>query len=170
MKLELNLNIRLYRYFDQITSNPYRLVLAMPIFLVISNLLIFHVLGGANATCSGQGLFSNEGLFEQFFLLVIIGPAFETIIFHFLLLELLLFMFQKAKYKYVFVILISSLIFAITHQLQIHFFIISFIGGIIFSWSYIIAKIKNMIPVVIVFLIHALANLGIFLINLPSRI
>ena len=170
MKFELNLNISLLRYFEQIASSPYRLVLVTPLILLFCNVLIFHVFGGINVPCSGVGVFREDGLALEFFIGVIIGPALETIIFHFILMELLLFIFQKSRSKYFLVILISSLIFAITHRLQIHFFIISFIGGIAFSSAYIIAKIKNMIPVVIVFFIHALANFGVFLINLPSRL
>jgi uncharacterized protein len=169
MRFELNLNIYLLRYFDQMVSNPYRLIVTMPLLYLIFNILIFHIFGGINVTCSGGGIFCNDGLAEQFFISVIIGPVIETLLFHFLLMELLLFLFKKANHRYFLVIIISSIIFAISHRFQVHFLIMSFIGGIILASSYIIAKIKNMIPVVIVFFIHALANLGVLLINLPSR-
>lgn len=169
MKLKLNLHIFTMRYFDHIASSPYKLVLIMPLLFLINNIMIFHVFGGINASGSGQGIFCSVGLAEQFFISVIIGPVIETILFHFLLMELLLLIFKKATYRFLIVVVISSLIFSFTHQLQIHFLVMSFIGGVILSSSYIIAKIKNMIPVVVVFFIHALANLGVLLINLPSR-
>lgn len=151
------------KYLTYLASNPYRLIIIMPLLFMIIHILIFYVFGGLASSDEISCLYDNMA--ERIIIMGIIGPAIETIIFHFLLMELLLFIFIKSTNRYLFVIIISSLIFAITHDLQIHSLISAFIGGILLSSSYIIAKVKNMIPVLVVFFIHALANCGVIFIN-----
>ena len=155
-------------FFDYISNNAFRLVISMFSFLMIVHLKIFYFLNNyfnSVGSTSCNSFLGEAGLEEQIIVAVIIAPVLETIIFHFLLLELLLFLFKRSSYKCHFVILISAIIFSLTHRLEIQYLLSAFIGGMIFSSSYILAKNRNMIPVVVVFCIHSLTNLGVIVMS-----
>jgi uncharacterized protein len=150
------------KFYNYITSNSFNLIFFMSFLCIIRNILISGLTGTGDIS---NEFISNMGFEEQIIIAVIIGPALETIIFHFLLLELLLYVFKNWNYRYLFAVIISAVIFSLTHNWEVHYLIFSLIGGLIFSTSYIIAKVKNMIPVVVVFSIHAISNLMSTLVN-----
>ncbi len=166
MKKSPKFSSAIIKVLGYLTGNSFLLISFMSVLCVLSNIMIYHFFIGLNDEISFCHEFLCDlGFEEQIIFGVIIGPVLETIIFHFLLLELLLYIFRKSYYKYFIVVVISSLLFSLTHNLNVHYISLTFIWGIIFSTSYIIAMNKNMIPVVVVFLIHSISNLAAILMN-----
>ncbi len=167
MKIRNNSGIELLLVlYDYITTNSFRLVFFMSAVGVLLNILIFHILYTVDSTISScTGSLSGLSIGEDIIVATIIGPAIETIVFHFLLLELLLFIFKNSNYKYFIVVFISAAIFSLTHRFEAQYLLNAFLGGIILSGSYLIAKLREMIPIVIVFIIHSVTNTALILIN-----
>lgn len=165
-RIEFYLNkIKIYNMFALLTRNAFLFILTFVLLLIISDIIITGVLFLIGKLDAGVQFFHDLDLIEQIFWGVIFGPIVETIIFHFLLLELLLHMFKKTKHKEYWVILISAIPFSLIHYYSIQYKIYSFFAGIIFSSAYITARKKNMLPVAVVFMIHALYNLIAFSYN-----
>jgi uncharacterized protein len=157
--------MRIYNLITLTTRNAFMLILTFVLLLIISDRIITGVLSLIGNLDMGSPFYFDIGLLEQFFLAVIFTPIVETIIFHFMLLELLLFLFKNAKYKEYWVVLISAIPFSLSHFYSTHYIIYSFFAGIILSTAYLVARKKEMLPFAVVFIIHACYNLISFTYN-----
>jgi len=107
----------------------------------------------------GSPKYLNLSFIDQLFWTVIMGPIAETVIFHFILIEILIFIFRQKAMKNFFVVIISAFFFGLSHYYSIEYIIITFVSGLVLSTAYILAKNRNMLPFVVVYFIHALFNL-----------
>ncbi|MGF1587044.1 MAG: type II CAAX prenyl endopeptidase Rce1 family protein [Bacteroidales bacterium] len=151
--------IKNYNIITSITRNPFLLILTFILLLVISNTIITGVLFLIGQLDAGPQFYHELNFAEQIFWGVVFGPIVETIIFHFLLMELLLFIFKKTKNQEYWVVLISAIIFSLIHYYSIQYRIYSFFAGIIFSSAYLVARKNKMLPFAVVFIIHSVYNL-----------
>ncbi|MGH1163298.1 CPBP family glutamic-type intramembrane protease [Bacillus mycoides] len=111
----------------------------------------------------------NESIIEHIFLVLIIAPFLETILFQkvtFFILQLIPYISERN----ILIILISSIIFGLSHQFDITYIIAATLMGIVFNYSYSIYQEKNyndpqsMSAFWIIFWIHELHNTIAFLI------
>ncbi len=166
IKIKIEFPSAIIKVFGYLTGNSFLLIFFMTLLNILRNLVISFIFRGLCSAESSDNKSINDLSFEKLIIVVvIIGPVLETIIFHFLLLELLLYIFSKNSYRFFIVVVISSLLFSLTHNFSAYYLITTFLGGIIYSTSYIIAKNKNMIPFFVVFLIHSISNLAAILMN-----
>lgn len=159
-----NLMEKMSYLFTIVTSNEFKMVVTFTLLLIVVKRiiigLIMFMFGSINM---GNPFFWDLSLSEQFVLAVIIGPIIETLIFHFVLIELLLYLLKKTIYRNYFVIVISAFLFSMVHYYSFSYLILSFFVGIIFSSAYIVAVKRGMLPFAIVFLIHSFSNFLSFL-------
>lgn len=157
---------KVQRVYYSLVSSPFKLVLFLTSISLLIHVLIVHIIFySPNPASSCTSVLRGLSLGEEIIIAGFVAPAIETIIFHFLLLEFLLFVFKRIKYKYFPVIIISAIIFSLSHRLEVKYLLNSFFGGIVLSGSYLIAKNRFNIPVAIPFCIHSLFNLSIIIMN-----
>lgn len=109
--------------------------------------------------------FNDKSLLYIFIFTVIVGPIIETLIFQFGIIELILLL-KKNKFFEILAILISSIIFGLTHNYNVYYIIFGVFIGIIFGIIYIVAKRrKDMNAFTIVLIAHAFTNLIAFFHN-----
>ena len=91
---------------------------------------------------------------------VVLGPIFETLLFQVLIIEAL----RSFKVSDIYSILISSLLFALSHSYNISYMIVTFIPGIIFALYYIGLRRRRdwFVSAFFVFAVHSLYNLFVF--------
>lgn len=100
-----------------------------------------------------------SSLKEEFFLVVLVSPLLETIIFQFIIIEIL---YEKVRKELI--CLISGLLFASTHLYNFLYFVFALIIGFAFAYLYFIGKI-NKKAFQYVYLTHLIYNLMAFTFN-----
>lgn len=154
-------------------------------FSYTKGIFIFASIGLAITLLSGlvQFLFENYFEFEQnpieesnkvilFIVAIILAPIIETLIFQFLIIEIvyafLIFIKLNEKIcKCIFAILISSIAFGIAHNIHVLYMITAFFMGFQLAFLYIyyrtrFGRLKAFFACLIV---HSLVNLSSFILN-----
>src|SRR5690606_37583117 len=100
----------------------------------------------------------------RFTILVIVGPLLETLIYQVLIIEAL----NYFKVNHFYVILISALLFSVSHNHHIVFLFSTFLPGIIYAVYYIKLRQINgwVYSAMFIFFLHSLYNLSVFLMAL----
>jgi hypothetical protein len=154
-----SITINFNRLFEKLTSTAIGLIFIFSLILLGTERVITKLIVVINGTINyGAPLFLEESLIDQFIWTVILGPLFETIIFHFILMEILIHIFNKVAYGNWWVVSISAIIFGLSHYYSIDYIIIAVSGGVVLSIAYIVARKRNMIAFLVVFAIHAILN------------
>lgn len=107
----------------------------------------------------GKCSFIERGVFVVF-----LQPFIETLVFQFLIIEILINI-NFFKNNENLIILISAYFFAIVHNYDFIYFLFALLEGIILSYIYLYFNKKGDFPFFIVFSIHSLSNIGIFIMN-----
>lgn len=95
----------------------------------------------------------------KFFFGVLIGPFFETLIFQFIIIELI----KKVSKKDLIIILSSSILFALSHYFNIYYVLMTLTIGSVMAWYYLLlSKTNKWTAFFSVFLLHSLNNLFVF--------
>lgn len=150
--------------YNFICANEIRLVASFVFLSVISDFLLIRLfILFFGPLDMGSPFFLEMDMYSQFIWTVVYGPIIETVIFHLILIELFLYIFKRSKYGNHFSVIITAILFSMTHYYSIHYIVITLFFGIILGTAYIIAKTRNMLPFLVVFFIHAIYN-GISLI------
>ena len=82
---------------------------------------------------------AETSLGEIFFYSVLIGPLFETFVFQYLIINILL----KYNVRYVIILLISSMCFALDHSYNLVYVAFAFISGLFYASYYMYLKSIN---------------------------
>lgn len=98
-----------------------------------------------------------ETVVFEFFTAVIVAPLVETLIFQFLVIEFL-YLTKIGKRK---IVVLSAIIFSLTHYYSIGYILYAFSMGVIFSYSYVIRKNATQ-AFLTVYAIHLLRNVLAF--------
>lgn len=99
---------------------------------------------------------------KEFLLIVLIGPIIETFVFQYFII--------KSSLKYInnnklIAILVSSLLFGLSHYYSIPYIIKASLAGFLYSMLYFALTEKGKSPFVYIFLVHSFYNLIGFTIN-----
>ncbi|MBP3943807.1 CPBP family intramembrane metalloprotease [Sphingobacteriaceae bacterium WQ 2009] len=104
---------------------------------------------------------SEAPAYEFFTAIVLFAPIFETFIFQFLFF----YLGEKLKLKSSFIVIISAVLFAISHHTSLAYIVLTLFSGLFYNIIYL--KIKNKYKAGIAFLfivgIHALYNFVVWL-------
>jgi len=98
---------------------------------------------------------------NKFVIAVLFAPLIETLIFQFLVIELVLFLLKRAKHSYgeFFSILVSSFLFSMTHSYSNYYILYAFISGFIYAYFYLFARKRNgMNGYLTVAFVHSFSN------------
>ncbi len=101
-------------------------------------------------------------LFVRFFLLVLIAPFLETLIFQFLIIEGL----SKLKAKPLIVVSVSAALFSLAHGYNVVYIVAVFPAGLLFGYYYYILRTEDKaIAFLSVVALHAAFNLLAYMNN-----
>lgn len=98
--------------------------------------------------------------FWVLFFVVIIAPLFETIMFQYIPIKLISILLNKKKQriKEYTCILCSALLFAAIHCYNITYIVITFLGGIIFAYLFILSGKRKEFPIINIAIMHSVLN------------
>lgn len=96
---------------------------------------------------------------EEFFVIVVFSPLIETIIFQFIIIEIL-----YDKFKKEIICIISAFLFACIHLFNYIYFAFSFIIGLTFAYLYFIGRLKKR-GFIYVYLTHLFYNLIVIILK-----
>lgn len=112
-----------------------------------------------------------KSIIQEIFISLVIGPIIETFIFQFGIYTII-FYFKNDIQKYLlkkefqflgFYILLSSILFAISHNYSIYYILLMIIPGAVLSYAFYFLKKNFTYPILYTFLIHFIHNLFIFI-------
>ena len=156
MKFEKNAYIKI-AYFSIISI----------VYSYISSKIIEHL----NIDENNIGGIAFKSQIQEVFVGLIFGPIIETLIFQFAPYKVI-FYFKKIIQKYLLkkesqflglYILISSILFAISHSYSAYYIFLMIIPGVILSYSFYFLKKNYTYPILYTFFIHLIHNLFIFI-------
>ncbi len=96
--------------------------------------------------------------FKEVFFGIIIGPYIETLLFQTLVIFLICKIVKRPKYNFCLSILLSAILFSISHTYSLYYVLYAFIGGVIYANAYYFARYKKWSATLTVFIIHAIHN------------
>lgn len=101
-----------------------------------------------------------SSLIEEFIIVVIVAPILETIIFQYLIIETLL----NLKLATLPCVIISALLFGVSHWYNLAYVIVLTIVGFIFAYYYVALRHQSYYnKLTLVILLHALSNSIVFI-------
>ncbi len=142
----------------------YYFLIAFTLQLIPS--LVLSIFGIDNSNRSVMYVQQLNNKLLLFLFVVIIAPIFETIIYQFLLINMIKVFSAKMKYSMLLSIIIPAVAFGFSHFYSIYYLIFGLLVGIIYSSTYYISQyLRKENAFVIVLLIHSLNNLLALLTN-----
>jgi hypothetical protein len=100
--------------------------------------------------------YSQQSILEALFLLIIIAPIIETIIFQYWVIKISRKLF---KLNDSISILISAIVFGLIHSDSISHQVIAFTSGLILAYSFVIYEKKEFSASLMVIILHAIRNI-----------
>lgn len=102
----------------------------------------------------------NISLIDKILTLVIFAPIIETLIFQYFIIESLLLIRRKIYIPLYLIILVSGIVFGLSHNYNIYYVISTILIGVIYGFFYLIAKFNTrMNAYTSIVIVHSFANL-----------
>jgi hypothetical protein len=98
---------------------------------------------------------------EAFWLGVILAPLLETYLIQYLVIKYV----HKWTSIYWIAVLVSGILFGVSHTYSVPYMILTFLGGIVFGIIYVVLTLRGKSPIFYVTLTHSLHNLTGFCIE-----
>ena len=109
----------------------------------------------------GSAPLFNGGMAIKVIELMILAPLIETIIFQYLIFEIL-----KHRVKKGYIILISAVLFGLSHFYSWEYVLNTFIIGLVLAFAYGSWKNIKIHPLIVVFFVHMFYDLILFFVNI----
>ncbi len=138
------------------TSKWYLFVLGMVVYSFIALIIVSPIIIGLNSIDKFQPFLGNYTPKERFVLAVLLAPLIETLVLQSFLNSILSFI----KIKTTIAILLSSIVFSLTHMYSWSYAFSNLINGIVFNQTYFITKRRiGESPFINSFMVHSIHNL-----------
>ncbi len=158
------MNLKLCSYLK--SKNP---ILFLTVYLILSflviliTILIFYITKflNPNYVDNHQNIIfdkPSDTIWVKFISVVFIAPIVETFIFQYIIIKSLL-----GKVDSLWIVLISSSFFGLSHFYDLFYIVNTFFIGLVFATAFINWKGTKLSPFFIVFIVHSLHNLLIFI-------
>lgn len=120
----------------------------------------------ANPTQQQFDFLSDFNEIQFLFVVLLLGPLVETVIFQTLIIDFSQVLFSKRNYlKEIFGIFFSTLAFAFSHAYSNTFIVVMIFPGFLYASLYVVSKHLKLNNFLITFGSHAVSNFMTFLIN-----
>ncbi len=141
-------------FLDSLSNKKLFLVLYFLKLLIYIGIVLILMLLGNSIDFSDYKL-----TYNLIYRKVLLPAFFETFLCQFLIIEIL----TKMKIKKNWIVVISGLVFALSHYQNIFYIIYEIPFGVFYAFTYIIYKERKALPFLMVFLIHFIWNLTMVL-------
>ena len=132
------------------------------LFLAIVNGYLFTQLNKYLHIKMTQDTVENLSFFDRLFVIGIMSPVLETILFQYIIIEFCLKVFKI----HIWAILISSIVFCSVHFYNPIYLLMAFVGGLILSNYYLFVRANDRIAIIYTAALHAVYNLyGLIFVN-----
>ena len=152
------MSIKFYSYL----AKRHKIITFLVIFL-IANIYAFlasYIINIYNTSI--LDVFNFKSLHEAFILSVLIGPLLETFLFQYLIIEIL----YKFKINNNLIIWLSAILFALTHNYNLIYLLAAILPGLLYASYYLyLKKEKKKNIFFTIYLLHALSNLVVFILD-----
>ncbi|WP_026895490.1 CPBP family intramembrane glutamic endopeptidase [Clostridiisalibacter paucivorans] len=149
------------------TLSPVKFIVLIVVFtylIFIPLIPLFYLyekyIGSMNAPVS----ITRTSLLAQFITVSIVAPIIETLIFQYGVIEILSSI-NYFKGKNIIIVIVSALIFGISHSYSVLYIFFGFIIGLLLAYSYILYKKKDFSAFGVVFWIHCIRNFISFMLR-----
>jgi len=145
----------------------FRFFVRIPAFAFILLFLAVSVVTGIITTFLPEPIIENpftiDDKWMEIFVVLIVAPIIETLIFQSLIVELVCKFIKRPRNSFYIALILSALAFALSHTYSISYFVFTFIGGLILALAYYIGRYRKENAFLLVFIIHSLYNLSTFI-------
>ncbi|WP_368077846.1 lysostaphin resistance A-like protein [Maribellus luteus] len=107
----------------------------------------------------------SESLLHDVLLTVFLAPIVETLLFQLLVIEAIRKIIKRPRKNICLALLLSSTVFALSHTYSLGYFFITYLGGIVLALAYYLGRYRRENAFFVVFVIHSLYNLSVFIYN-----
>jgi hypothetical protein len=133
---------------------------------ILYSLIVDRVLNYFGIQEDELGKYVFENKIQEFVLVLLVAPIFETFVFQFLIYYILYFIFKNTKifvlinknFFLLIYLILSSTLFAISHSYSKNYIYIMIIPGVVLAFSFYYFKKHNKYPFWYVSLIHFIHN------------
>lgn len=126
-----------------------------------SGILLHYITGESLGNQNGNDIGID---FNSFVLVVFVAPIFETLLWQWLIINQV-YISYNGKYKRQLGILLSSILFGLTHFYSFYYFLFATVAGVFLatSFCYFREKTNWVSACIYVFIIHLISNLLVFI-------
>lgn len=164
----MNLLSKFYKKYSELNIVLFILLnvtLLMLICVAIQKLPFAEALRNPDA----NNIFEDSSIVSAFFIIVILVPLLETLVFQALIIRLTFLILNRFKIiKPIIAVIFSSALFALNHPYSMTYVLTTFFIGIVLAMSYIIIIKRKYSAILITFLIHSLYNMIPFIRDIIS--
>lgn len=144
-------------YFKKLSTFKFIIAMVLATYLVQAPFMpLYYFYEKYIGPMGGPDSLKASSLLLQIILASMIAPLFETLIYQYVVIEILSFKILKGK-KLI-IAIISALMFAIGHTYSFLYVFYTFIIGLILAYSYLTYKEKSYSAFWVVFWIHCIRN------------
>jgi uncharacterized protein len=139
-------------------NNMIKIALGICVINIFESLLYNYTLNYFKLNYKANPIAFNS-IYEEFFLVVCLAPIFETIIFQFIPVYFL------KRFDKIIIILVSSLMFGVSHWYNVMNFIHGLLVGFLFIAGYFYSIGKKLNPILTIICAHSFYNFYAFIMN-----
>ena len=146
--------------------NRFIFVLIAIVGNLILSVLLSLIAGFLSEEALDISFFKDQSLIVIFLISVVFAPIFETLVFQYVIIEGVYFLMKMNKKSFLIGIVLSSILFGLSHFYNWIYVFLATIQGISFALVYNVAKKrKDMSPFIITWVTHIFLNVFAFLMN-----
>lgn len=150
--------MKIDNYLKELSTIKFIVTLEVLTFLAIVPFLpLFYLYESYIGEMGGPTNLIAGNLLYKIIIGSILGPLFETLIFQYVVIEML-GSIRALKGKNIITAVISAILFAISHSYSYIYIFYAFIIGLLLAYSYLVYKNKNFSAFWVVFWIHCIRN------------
>ena len=158
-------------YLDKLPF--YKVLLVLTFVFIVYNVFSSNLIDWLGLDLMENTYFDSYTLEELFGIVVLCAPILETLIFQLLSIELVIFGLTKlnlGSHRGILIIagIVSAILFGLSHSYSIHYIVLSFVGGLIMSFTFLYTRqLYNVLSAFVgCVVVHSGSNLAAFCLNL----
>lgn len=139
-----------------ITINP---IIFISLFLTASFLITLVTLLFPPLSNPNDEILNIKNQYEKFFLVVILIPLIETLIFQYSVICTICYFIKRKRSNFYISLLLSAFFFSLNHAYDYYYMIYAFFIGLILAFAFYISRYRRQNSILLVSIIHSLWNL-----------
>ncbi|WP_276358920.1 CPBP family intramembrane glutamic endopeptidase [Daejeonella sp. H1SJ63] len=143
--------------------NTFKLLL----IVLLANLIlssVFAILRQKYGYSMDPKMLNFDSVLEEFIVVVVVAPVFETVVFQYFMITLMLFLAQRffKRDLAAFAIILPAICFGFSHTYNNLYVLNTFLAALMINYFYILVKSRNQNAFILTVILHALYNFSVF--------